>query len=191
MSVPSLSPRFIHAVTNCSCSFFLIQQQTTNNNHQQHSSTIHHHIHYNPSPHHSPFTTTIHHPPQELTDARIQLKIERNKRIVMEEERDVARRVGNMAHTEWKKEYLNTILSQGSEQYLKTIFGALSQKKNVLHNKYFKAITWGSHESNWRIHLQELLRQEQQRVKEKNECLKMGHEEIANSKVERKIGTVL
>ena len=67
----------------------------------------------------------------------------------------------------------------------------MSQKKNVLHNKYFKAITWGSHESNWRIHLQELLRQEQQRVKEKNECLKMGHEEIANSKVERKIGTVL
>ena len=67
----------------------------------------------------------------------------------------------------------------------------MSQKKNLLHNKYFKAITWGSHESNWRIHLQELLRQEQQRVKEKNECLKMGHEEIANSKVERKIGTVL
>ena len=76
-------------------------------------------------------------------------------------------------------------------QYLKTINARMSQKKILLHNKYFKAITWGSHESNWRIHLQELLRQEQQRVKEKNECLKMGHEEIANSKVERKIGTVL
>ena len=157
------------------------------NNQQQSSSTF---IHHSPQ-----FITTStihhHHPSQELTDARIQLKIERNKRIVMEEERDVARRVGNMAHTEWKKEFLNTILSQGSEQYLKTINARMSQKKNLLHNKYFKAITWGSHESNWRIHLQELLRQEQQRVKEKNECLKMGHEEIANSKVERKIGTVL
>ena len=94
-----------------------------------------------------------------------------------------------MAHKEWKVEFLDKILSRGSEKYLKTTKERLQQKHQTLTSKYFQSITWGSHESNWRIQLQELLRQEKQRVEEKEECILMGAEEIGNSKVERKIAT--
>ena len=81
------------------------------------------------------------------------------------------------------------MLSRGGEKFLEKKLFYSERKKEKMINKYNYSIVWGSYESNWRIQLQEMLALERRRIEERNECIRMGQEEIRSAKLERKIST--